>query len=183
MASTAWRKRGATSKDLFKIAAALGRGVCCMHGTRVVETAPGPDPLCWIVWDSHCYMYADASVRRKLARRLPTSDVERLKQPPTKGGSSEEIVEWAGVPSPGSFRAPEDSMDNVWALFLARGMAPRVTLKDAWRIKRLEYVFSADEKHAGKSCVITAWPEEGERVAAWFRNLTERGVTGLAYAG
>ena len=47
VASKTWRKRGATSKDLFKIAAALGRGVCCMHGTRIEETAPGPDPLCW----------------------------------------------------------------------------------------------------------------------------------------
>ena len=179
----AWRKRGATSKDLFKIAAALGRGACCMHGSRVVETATGPDPICWLVHESHAYLYADASVRRKLARRLPTSDVERLKQPPARRGAIGEVLDWHGIPVPGNFKAPEDSLEEIRGQFLARGRAPRVTMKDAWRVKRLEYVFGADEEHAGKSCVITAWPEEGERVAAWFRNLAQRGVTGLCYSG
>ena len=73
-------------------------------------------------------------------------------------------------------------MDEIRAQFLSRGQAPRVTLKDAWRIKRLEYIFTADEEHAGQSCVITAWPEEGDRIAAWYQNLAEK-LTGLHYDG
>ena len=113
VAAKGWRKRGVSSKDIFALAALLGRGACCMHGSRVVETVAGPDPLCWLVWESHCYMYADPAVRRRLARRLPTSDLERIKQPPPKRDVSSNC--WPGRAC--RLRGPSKPPKTPWTRF------------------------------------------------------------------
>ena len=173
-----WRLRGATSRDIFAFAKALGRGACCLHGKATVEVLPGPLPIVWSVWSSHCYMYSDLSVRRRLARRVPHEDMERIKQPPR--ASTTTVVapqEFMGEIVPGEFHAHEDEMDAIRELFLKQGRHPRVTLKDAWRIKALTYIF-AREEHTG-TCTIHAWPEDASKIAAWLDAL---GI-GIPYNG
>ncbi len=172
-----WQRRGATSRNIFAFAKSIGRGACCLHGVRTVEVQPGPLPLVWTVWEGHCYMYTDPSVRRRLAKRLPHEPLERIKQPQRERADVVVPEPFAGAIVPGDFHAPEDDMDAIRELFLAEGRHPRVALKDAWRIKRLTYVF-ASEEHTG-TCTIHAWPEDAPKIAAWLNAL----AVGVPYTG
>ena len=40
-----WRERGASAKIIFEYARRRGLGACVIHGERVLETLPGPNPL------------------------------------------------------------------------------------------------------------------------------------------
>ncbi len=152
-----WHRRGATSRDIFAFAKSMGRGACCLHGSRTVEVQPGPLPIVWTVWEGHAYFFACPSVRRRLARRLPHEPLERIKQPPREKPATVAPEEFKGEIVPGEFRAPEDEMDAIREAFLKEGRHPRVTLKDAWRIKTLTYVF-ASEEYTGTCAIYTRGP-------------------------
>ena len=180
----AWRRKGATSKMVFAVANALGRGSVCIHGSRTVEVHPGRDPICWTVWEGHMYAYADASVRKKLARRIPHDPVQRIKQPPKRQRRATAPEPWDGQIIPGDFRVPEGEMDDIRGRFLAQGRHPRVTLRDAWRTRKLHYIFTADEEHAGETITIHGWPGDWAKIADWLAEL-RRTVPGfdVEYAG
>ena len=176
----AWTTKGVTSKELFEIAALLDRGAVCLHGSRVVETRAGPQPLVWTVWEGHMYAYNDSAVCRQLAKRVPTQQRQLIRQPIKR--KREETSRWEGSIEPGDFWAPEDQMDAIRERFLQQHRHPRVTLKSAFDTKRLSYTFTKGESHRG-TCRITAWPEEGPQIEAWFEALEQKGLRGLHYQG
>eukprot|EP00973_Karenia_brevis_P041930 5803861-Karenia_brevis.AAC.1 len=57
---------------IFLYAKRNALGACCLHGDRVVETAPGGRPLLvWAIHEAHAFFYKDKRVCRQLAARVP----------------------------------------------------------------------------------------------------------------
>ena len=52
-----WRTKGCTSRMIILYAQRHDRGTCCLHGEKVIETSPGPQPLCWAIYEGHAYFY------------------------------------------------------------------------------------------------------------------------------
>ena len=90
--TSAWRSKGCTSRMIARWAQMHDRGSCCLHGDRVVETTPGPQPLCWAIHEGHAYFYSDRRICKKLAQKAPPHKAQsqhpRMHCSPTKNKPS-----------------------------------------------------------------------------------------------
>ena len=88
---------------IFLYAKRNGLGACCLHGDKVVETAPCGRPLLvWAIHERHAFFYQDRRVCRQLAARVPCA-FERVRR---EAGEStappfEEWLPWQGELRPG----------------------------------------------------------------------------------
>ena len=177
-----WRTRGATSKMIFLYAKRNGLGACCLHGDRVVETAPGSRPLLvWAIHENHAFFYQDRRVCRQLAARVPCA-FERVRR---EAGEStappfEEWLPWEGKLQPGHFWS--ENIEQARGQMLSLGRVPKVVLKDESQIKSLRYTFNKREAHEG-ACVVHALPCDWREITQWLENLKREHNVSLPYRG
>ena len=184
--SSDWRERGCSSKMIFELARRHEWGAACFHGDHVIERWPGKSPLVWTIHESHAYFYESAAVLRKLMARKPPTDTIKVRRTITEN-KTPPVCDWEEFccVKEGHFWAYEDSMDVIRGTFLAQGRHPKVTLKDAHRIKTLRYTFAkraADAGHTG-ACIIHALPENWRDIDTWMTNLECGPYTGQGLAG
>jgi hypothetical protein len=174
-----WRVKGCTSRMIALWAQRHDRGSCCLHGDRVVETTPGPQPLCWAIHEGHAYFYSDKRICKKLAGRTPAHKAQhpRMHCAPSKPSATPPFEEWAiwcGAENmaPGKHYYSDD-LDSVRCQLMASGRVPKLSLKDECSLRALHHTFPGKRG----SCVIHAVPLDWEKVRDFVRSF------GLDYRG
>jgi hypothetical protein len=147
--TNAWQERGCTAKMIVAFASERGLGCCILHGERLIETHPGPRPLCFTIVANHAYFYRGQHARRQLMRRLPCEFTRLAREAgESKTPDASEWLPYTGL-AVGHFFVAEDQIEIARGELLSAGRHPRVVLKDESRIKRLVYTFSSQEHRRG----------------------------------
>ena len=118
---------------IVEFARQRGLGCCILHGERLIETHPGPRPLCFTIVGNHAHFRKGVQARKQLMRRLPCEFTRLAREAgESKTPDASEWLPYSDL-SPGHFYVP----DEIRGQLFFTGRHPRVVLRDEARIKTL----------------------------------------------